>query len=101
MTWEKQKEWQKVQEDNLLYVALTRSQSALYIVGEPDWFKKEEQAQASPKSKTQMVTKGSKPPSEDKLSQIWQLVSGLTLAEKTVLLQRITEAVNQEQGSRH
>lgn len=101
MTWEKQKEWQKVQEDNLLYVALTRSQSALYIVGEPDWFKKEEQAQASPKSKTQMVTKKSQPPSEDKLSQIWQLVSGLTLAEKTVLLKRITEAVNQEQGSRH
>ncbi len=101
MTWEKQKEWQKVQEDNLLYVALTRRQSALYIVGEPDWFKKEEQAQASPKSKTQMVTKKSQPPSEDKLSQIWQLVSGLTLAEKTVLLKRITEAVNQEQGSRH
>ena len=42
MTWERQLGWQKEQEDNLLYVALTRSQSALYIVGQPDWFKDEE-----------------------------------------------------------
>jgi superfamily I DNA/RNA helicase len=39
MTWESQLGWQKEQEDNLLYVALTRSKSALYIVGKPDWFK--------------------------------------------------------------
>lgn len=39
MTWERQLEWQKEQEDNLLYVALTRSKSALYIVGLPNWFK--------------------------------------------------------------
>ena len=42
MSWERQLGWQKEQEDNLLYVALTRSQSALYIVGQPDWFKDEE-----------------------------------------------------------
>ena len=36
MTWESQLGWQKEQEDNLLYVALTRSKSALYIVGNPD-----------------------------------------------------------------
>jgi DNA helicase II / ATP-dependent DNA helicase PcrA len=39
MVWERQLQWQKEQEDNLLYVALTRSKSALYIVGKPDWFK--------------------------------------------------------------
>ena len=39
MTWENQLGWQEEQEDNLLYVALTRSKSALYIVGKPDWFK--------------------------------------------------------------
>ena len=39
MTWEKQLGWQKEQEDNLLYVALTRSKSELYIVGKPDWYK--------------------------------------------------------------
>ena len=37
MVWEKQLRWQKDQEDNLLYVALTRSKSALYIVGQPSW----------------------------------------------------------------
>jgi DNA helicase II / ATP-dependent DNA helicase PcrA len=39
MVWERQLGWQKEQEDNLLYVALTRSKSTLYIVGQPDWFK--------------------------------------------------------------
>lgn len=39
MVWERQLQWQKEQEDNLLYVALTRSKSTLYIVGQPDWFK--------------------------------------------------------------
>ena len=39
MSWERQLRWQKEQEDNLLYVALTRSKSTLYIVGQPDWFK--------------------------------------------------------------
>ncbi|MGL5835525.1 MAG: UvrD-helicase domain-containing protein [Waterburya sp.] len=43
MVWESQLGWQKEQEDNLLYVALTRSKSALYIVGQPDWFKKKEE----------------------------------------------------------
>jgi hypothetical protein len=41
MVWERQLGWQKEQEDNLLYVALTRSKSTLYIVGKPDWFKKD------------------------------------------------------------
>lgn len=39
MVLERQLGWQKEQEDNLLYVALTRSKSTLYIVGQPDWFK--------------------------------------------------------------
>lgn len=34
MVWDRQLKWQKKQEDNLLYVALTRSKLALYIVGE-------------------------------------------------------------------
>lgn len=37
MTWRNQLEWQKEQEDNLLYVALTRSKSELFVVGSPDW----------------------------------------------------------------
>ncbi|MCY7283685.1 MAG: UvrD-helicase domain-containing protein [Cyanobacteria bacterium CAN_BIN43] len=41
MTWRNQMEWQKEQEDNLLYVALTRSKSELFIVGKPDWLPQE------------------------------------------------------------
>lgn len=37
MRWRNQLDWQKEQEDNLLYVALTRSKSELFIVGNPDW----------------------------------------------------------------
>ncbi|MBD2458392.1 ATP-dependent helicase [Nostoc sp. FACHB-87] len=38
MVWKKQQDWQLVQEENLLYVALTRSKSELFIVGYPDWY---------------------------------------------------------------
>ena len=41
LKWKNQQEWQEIQEDNLLYVALTRSKSELYIVGEAQWFEKE------------------------------------------------------------
>ena len=37
LTWEKQQPWQLQQEENLLYVALTRSTSELFFVGEPSW----------------------------------------------------------------
>lgn len=43
MTWRDQKEWQRIQEDNILYVALTRSKSDLFILGKPDWLKLEEE----------------------------------------------------------
>ena len=38
MRWKNQQEWQLEQEQNLLYVALTRSKSELFIVGYPDWY---------------------------------------------------------------
>lgn len=37
MTWKNQLAWQSEQENNLLYVALTRSKSDLFIVGTPEW----------------------------------------------------------------
>ncbi len=39
MKWRNQQDWQKEQESNLLYVALTRSKEHLFIVGEPEWMK--------------------------------------------------------------
>jgi superfamily I DNA/RNA helicase len=56
MTWDRQLGWQKEQEDNLLYVALTRSKSALYIVGKPDWFTEENREDKSETSETPTET---------------------------------------------
>ena len=56
MTWESQLSWQQEQEDNLLYVALTRSKSALYIVGKPDWFKVKEEDKDTATSSTSTET---------------------------------------------
>jgi hypothetical protein len=42
MTWRNQLEWQKEQVVFLLYVALTRSKSELFVVGQPDWLPQEE-----------------------------------------------------------
>lgn len=38
MRWKNQLAWQLTQEENLLYVALTRSKSELFIVGHPSWY---------------------------------------------------------------
>ena len=42
LTWKGQRDWQFQQEQNLLYVALTRSKSELFLVGEPSWFAESE-----------------------------------------------------------
>lgn len=42
MKWRNILPWQEEQENNLLYVALTRSKNELYIVGDPEWLKENE-----------------------------------------------------------
>ncbi len=37
LSWKGQQDWQLQQENNLLYVALTRSTAELFLVGEPQW----------------------------------------------------------------
>ena len=39
LKWRNQQDWQLQQEENLLYVALTRSKSELFICGKCDWYK--------------------------------------------------------------
>jgi DNA helicase II / ATP-dependent DNA helicase PcrA len=36
--WDNQKAWQLEQENNLLYVALSRSTCNLYLIGDAPWF---------------------------------------------------------------
>lgn len=38
LIWDNQKDWQKQQEDNLLYVALSRSTHSLFLIGEASWY---------------------------------------------------------------
>jgi ATP-dependent exoDNAse (exonuclease V) beta subunit len=36
-SWKHQQDWQREQEHNLLYVALTRDKQKLFIVGDANW----------------------------------------------------------------
>jgi DNA helicase II / ATP-dependent DNA helicase PcrA len=38
MSWRHQQDWEYQQELNILYVALTRSKSELYLMGDATWF---------------------------------------------------------------
>ena len=38
LIWENQKQWQEQQEQNLLYVALSRSTKDLFLIGDAFWF---------------------------------------------------------------
>ena len=52
LIWKGQQDWQLQQEENLLYVALTRSTSDLFLVGEPDWLPTDEVEPAAELAKT-------------------------------------------------
>lgn len=58
MTWRNQMEWQKEQEDNLLYVALTRSKSELFVVGQPDWLPQEKTGEDSKSDTAEALPEG-------------------------------------------
>jgi ATP-dependent exoDNAse (exonuclease V) beta subunit len=57
MVWRNQEGWQLEQEYNLLYVALTRSKSELYVVGNASWFQAEAEAEPKPESEPEPETK--------------------------------------------
>ncbi|MEG4634098.1 3'-5' exonuclease [Microcoleus sp. AR_TQ3_B6] len=61
MVWRNQEGWQLEQEYNLLYVALTRSKSELYVVGKASWLqteaKEEAETEAEPKPEPEPETK--------------------------------------------
>ncbi|MEO1184871.1 MAG: 3'-5' exonuclease, partial [Cyanobacteria bacterium J06636_27] len=61
LKWRNQQEWQLQQEENLLYVALTRSKSELFICGKCDWYKapnsKEEEELEGEKDKVKNYSK--------------------------------------------
>jgi DNA-binding transcriptional ArsR family regulator len=52
MVWRNQEDWQLEQEHNLLYVALTRSRSELYVVGHASWLEAEPKPEPETKEKT-------------------------------------------------
>ena len=41
LIWESQKQWQEQQEQNLLYVALSRSTKDLFLIGDAFWFERD------------------------------------------------------------
>jgi DNA-binding transcriptional ArsR family regulator len=55
MVWRNQEGWQLEQEYNLLYVALTRSKSELYAVGNASWLQVEAEPEPEPGTKEETV----------------------------------------------
>ena len=56
MVWRNQEDWQLEQENNLLYVALTRSKSELYVVGNANWLQAEAELEPEPEPETKEET---------------------------------------------
>ncbi|MDJ0510042.1 MAG: UvrD-helicase domain-containing protein [Crocosphaera sp.] len=115
MVWERQKEWQKEQEHNLLYVALTRSTEALYVVGKPDWLKDDDDDEKSVEVDESLlsssvnslqvadVTSLHSSETEDLMdvSEVMSLIADVFDYERKVeLLTLLTEVVNQEKRDR-
>ena len=75
MVWERQLQWQKEQEDNLLYVALTRSKSELYIVGLPDWFKNDDEEKKETSATERATSNDSASSDLDKLATLTETSS--------------------------
>lgn len=95
LVWDNQKEWQKQQEDNLLYVALSRSTDTLFLIGKSSWFDTENNEEyslknSSSKSSTDSTTDINSPNSLSKI--VTQIPN-----EK---LKRLQKLIYQEQGKR-
>ncbi|MEG5087949.1 MULTISPECIES: UvrD-helicase domain-containing protein [unclassified Microcoleus] len=65
MVWRNQQGWQLEQENNLLYVALTRSKSELYVVGNASWLNPK--LEPEPETKEETVSPLQQPNSKEKL----------------------------------
>jgi superfamily I DNA/RNA helicase len=65
MVWRNQQGWQLEQEYNLLYVALTRSKSELYVVGNPSWLNPKQEPE--PETKKETVSPLQQPNNKEKV----------------------------------
>jgi ATP-dependent exoDNAse (exonuclease V) beta subunit len=89
MVWRNQQDWQLEQEYNLLYVALTRSKSELYVVGNASWLQPEAEAEAKskpapePETKEETVNSLQQPNNKEKLKN-W--IEGLHEKVRATLL---------------
>ncbi|WP_013323833.1 UvrD-helicase domain-containing protein [Gloeothece verrucosa] len=93
MTWENQLEWQEDQEHNLLYVALTRSKDALFIIGEAEWFDASEDTSEELKLITSSET------SEDTSEELKLITSSETSEDTSEELKLITSSETSEDTS--
>lgn len=107
MRWAKQHDWQLEQEYNLLYVALTRSKSELFIIGECDWYEapsldkqpnnktKESIQDKSSTNVTQapQVTRDYETVRAEAKKEMHELLSGVVKdkRKKTAIIQEITD----------
>ena len=93
LTWRNQLDWQLEQERNLLYVALTRSRSELYVVGNPSWLSFSEKLE---EKREELAVKAE---TETSVSPL-QLVQCLSFEQKCELLALLEKEVNREKTQR-
>ena len=56
LIWESQKQWQSQQEQNLLYVALSRSTKDLFLIGDAFWFDRDRPLHGNLVSTSNIIT---------------------------------------------
>lgn len=86
LLWENQKLWQKQQEQNLLYVALSRSTDALFLIGNAFWYENKVGSTTKPESDAVAIES----------SNIAEIVRSASSEE----LERYLKTIELEQGRR-
>ena len=89
LIWESQKQWQEQQEQNLLYVALSRSTKDLFLIGDAFWFDGNRPLHGSLVSTERPSTDSSGTSFEEGI-----------LAASNEELERYAKLIRQEQGKR-
>jgi DNA helicase II / ATP-dependent DNA helicase PcrA len=99
LLWQSQKEWQEQQEQNLLYVALSRSTKDLFLIGDALWFDGDQPSHRNLRSavKTTVDSNGDRLPESESRSF---LVEKRIVTASNEELEQYVKLIRLEQGKR-
>ena len=98
MLWENQKPWQERQEQNLLYVALSRSTNSLFLTGDAFWYdqKTDSIVDNDQKYESDLTAEGGEPVTSVGASSVTEMVKLASSKE----LEQYVKIIRSEQGKR-